>query len=74
MPTNEQIEEVHAAIRQILEERLGSDGRWVKILYGGSVKASNAQAIFGLRNVDGALVGGASLKASEFAGIISAAV
>ncbi|MGO4484313.1 triose-phosphate isomerase [Rhizobium sp. 2TAF27] len=74
VPTNEQIEEVHAAIRQILEERLGSDGRSVKILYGGSVKASNAQAIFGLRNVDGALVGGASLKASEFAGIISAAV
>jgi triosephosphate isomerase len=74
VPTHEQIEEVHAAIRQMLEERLGSDGHSVKILYGGSVKASNAEAIFGLRNVDGALVGGASLKASEFAGIISAAV
>jgi triosephosphate isomerase len=46
----------------------------VRILYGGSVKPSNAAAIFALRNVDGALVGGASLKASEFAGIISAAV
>lgn len=74
VPTNEQIEEVHAAIRQMLEERLGDDGHSVRILYGGSVKASNAEAIFGLRNVDGALVGGASLKASEFAGIISAAV
>lgn len=74
VPTDEQIEEVHAAIRQMLEERLGDDGHSVRILYGGSVKASNAAAIFGLRNVDGALVGGASLKASEFAGIISAAV
>jgi len=74
VPTDEQIEEVHAAIRQMLEEQLGKDGHSVKILYGGSVKASNAEAIFGLRNVDGALVGGASLKASEFAGIISAAV
>jgi len=74
VPTNEQIEEIHAAIRQMLEERLGKDGHSVRILYGGSVKASNAEVIFGLRNVDGALVGGASLKASEFAGIISAAV
>ncbi|AYG62470.1 triose-phosphate isomerase [Rhizobium jaguaris] len=74
VPTNEQIEEVHAAIRQMLKERLGNDGQSVKILYGGSVKVSNAEAIFGLRNVDGALVGGASLKASEFAGIISAAI
>lgn len=74
VPTNEQIEEVHAAIRQMLEERLGDDGHSVRILYGGSVKPSNAAAIFALRNVDGALVGGASLKASEFAGIISAAV
>ncbi|UVD59621.1 triose-phosphate isomerase (plasmid) [Rhizobium sp. Pop5] len=73
VPTNKQIEEVHAAIRHMLEEWLGDDGHSVKILYGGSVKASNAAAIFGLRNVDGALVGGASLKASEFAGIISAA-
>lgn len=74
VPTNEQIEEVHTAIRQMLEGRLGRDGNSVRILYGGSVKASNAAAIFGLRNVDGALVGGASLKASEFAGIISATV
>jgi triosephosphate isomerase len=57
----------------MLEERLGEDGRRVRILYGGSVKASNAADIFGATNVDGALVGGASLKAVEFAGIISAA-
>jgi triosephosphate isomerase len=74
VPTNEQIEEVHAAIRQMLADRLGNDGHSVKILYGGSVKASNAASIFKIRNVDGALVGGASLKASEFAAIISAAV
>ncbi len=74
VPTNEQIEEVHAAIRQMLADRLGDGGHSVKILYGGSVKASNAASIFKIRNVDGALVGGASLKASEFAAIISAAV
>jgi triosephosphate isomerase len=74
VPTSEQIEQMHAAIRQMLLEHLGKDGRSVRILYGGSVKASNAEAIFGLRNVDGALVGGASLKASDFARIILAAV
>ncbi|MDR6820144.1 triosephosphate isomerase [Neorhizobium sp. 2083] len=74
VPTIEQIEETHAAIRQALEGRMGYDGRHVRILYGGSVKASNAAAIFAVPNVEGALVGGASLKASEFAGIISAAV
>ncbi|EJB02374.1 triosephosphate isomerase [Rhizobium leguminosarum bv. trifolii WSM597] len=73
VPTNEQIEEMHAAIRQVLQERLGSDGHSVRILYGGSVKASNAEALFRLRNVDGALVGGASLKASEFAAVTLAA-
>jgi triosephosphate isomerase len=74
VPTLEQIEEVHLSIRQMLKEKLGDDGTRVRILYGGSVKASNAKAIFGVSNVDGALVGGASLKASEFAGIITAAV
>ncbi len=73
VPTLEQIEEIHSSIRQALEKRLGENGQGVRILYGGSVKASNAQAIFGVSNVDGALVGGASLKASEFAGIITAA-
>jgi len=73
VPTQDQIEEVHAAIRKGLEERFGHDGCTVRILYGGSVKDANAAAIFGLRNVDGALVGGASLKASDFAGIVLAA-
>ena len=73
VPTIDQIEEIHSSIRQMLEERLGEDGRRVRILYGGSVKASNAADILGATNVDGALVGGASLKAVEFAGIISAA-
>ncbi|SCB11769.1 triosephosphate isomerase [Rhizobium miluonense] len=74
VPSLEQIEEVHLSIRQTLGERLGEDGYSVRILYGGSVKVSNAAAIFGVSNVDGALVGGASLKASEFAEIILAAV
>ena len=73
VPTQDQIEEVHAAIRKGLEDRFQRDGRAVRILYGGSVKGANAAAIFGLRNVDGALVGGASLKASDFAGIVLAA-
>lgn len=74
VPAMEQIEEVHSAIRQMLRQRLGDDGHLVRILYGGSVKASNAKAIFGVRDVNGVLVGGASLRAWEFAGIISAAV
>lgn len=74
VPTEREIEEVHAAIRCMLVDQLGQDGQSVRVLYGGSVKASNAETIFRIRNVDGALVGGASLKASEFAGIISAAV
>jgi triosephosphate isomerase len=69
VPTQDQIEEVHAVIRKGLEERFGHDGGAVRILYGGSVKGANAAAIFGLRNVDGPLVGGASLKASDFAEI-----
>ncbi|OJY78541.1 MAG: triose-phosphate isomerase [Rhizobium sp. 60-20] len=73
VPSLAQIEEIHSSIRQMLKERLGDDGGRVRILYGGSVKAQNAKAIFSVSNVDGALVGGASLKASEFAGIILAA-
>lgn len=73
VPTLEQIAEVHSSIRRLLVDALGADGRTVRILYGGSVKASNAGEIFSVANVDGALVGGASLKATDFAGIISAA-
>jgi triosephosphate isomerase len=71
-PTLEQIEEVHAAIRAHLTERLGGAGRKAPILYGGSVKPENAADILKLQDVGGALVGGASLKASDFLGIIRA--
>lgn len=73
VPTLEQIAEVHAFIRARLIRRFGEEsGNAIRILYGGSVKASNAQEIFSVADVDGALVGGASLKAADFAGIIDA--
>ncbi len=73
VPTLAQIGEVHDAIRALLENRFGDDvGQSVRLLYGGSVKASNADDIFAVPNVDGALVGGASLKADDFSGIITA--
>lgn len=72
VPTLEQIAEVHDFIRTKLVERFGDDGNAFRVLYGGSVKPSNASEIFAVSNVDGALVGGASLKASDFNAIISA--
>ncbi|SHI65618.1 triosephosphate isomerase [Ruegeria lacuscaerulensis ITI-1157] len=73
VPTLDEIGEVHDFIRARLERRFGEGvGRSVRILYGGSVKPENAAGIFGVSNVDGALVGGASLKAQDFSGIISA--
>jgi triosephosphate isomerase len=72
-PTTDQIGEVHDYIRGRLESRFGSGvGRSVRILYGGSVKPDNAAEIFDVSNVDGALVGGASLKAGDFGAIIEA--
>ncbi|PZQ60168.1 MAG: triose-phosphate isomerase [Phenylobacterium zucineum] len=71
-PTLEQIEEVHRAIRATLVEQFGDAGRGVAILYGGSVKPSNAAEILHAAEVGGALVGGASLKADDFLGIIRA--
>jgi len=73
VPTSAEIGEMHAAIRARLVERYGAAGGAVRILYGGSVKASNAAEIFALADVDGALVGGASLKAADFVPIIAAA-
>ena len=73
VPTTDEIAEMHSAIRSRLVERFGEDGAKVRILYGGSVKASNAPEIFGIPNVDGALVGGASLKAADFMPIVEAA-
>ena len=71
-PTLEQIGEVHAAVRAAMVERLGEGGRTAPILYGGSVKPSNAAEILNVPEVGGALVGGASLKAADFLGIIRA--
>ena len=71
--TLDQIGQVHDFIRTKLEKRYGAGvGRAISILYGGSVKAGNAPDIFGVSNVDGALVGGASLKAADFAPIVRA--
>jgi triosephosphate isomerase len=73
IPTLDQIGEVHDFIRARLEQRFGAGvGRSTRILYGGSVKAGNAAEIFGVSNVDGALVGGASLKAADFSPIVEA--
>ncbi len=72
-PTLAQIEEVHVAIRAVLVERFGAEGAGVPILYGGSVKPSNAAEILAVKDVGGALVGGASLKAEDFLGIIAGA-
>ncbi|WP_226782354.1 triose-phosphate isomerase [Oceaniglobus trochenteri] len=72
VPTLEQIEEVHTFLRRELEARFGAEGAGMRLLYGGSVKPSNAAEIFAVRDVDGALVGGASLKADDFGGIIAA--
>lgn len=67
----EQAQEMHAHIRSIVASKYGKEiAQTISILYGGSVKASNAKEIFGKPDVDGGLVGGASLNASEFAEII----
>ena len=71
-PTIPQIAEVHAYLRAELVKALGEDGRGIRILYGGSVKPSNAVEIFAVKDVDGALVGGASLKAADFGAIVAA--
>ncbi|MEL6509962.1 MAG: triose-phosphate isomerase [Pseudomonadota bacterium] len=73
VPSTDQIGEVHDYIRAKLEARFGEGvGRSVRLLYGGSVKGSNAADIFAVSNVDGALVGGASLTADAFSPIITA--
>jgi len=71
-PSVTEIEEMHAAIRATLRERFGAAGGAVPILYGGSVKPANAAEILHAAEVGGALVGGASLKATDFLGIIRA--
>lgn len=71
-PTVEQVAEVHKAMRRGLTRRFGDDGAAMRLLYGGSVKPANAAELMAVAHVDGALVGGASLKAKDFLGIIKA--
>lgn len=68
-PTPADVAEVHAFIRKRLTGRFGGEGAGVRILYGGSVKPSNAGELLTIADVNGALVGGASLKAEDFLGI-----
>lgn len=68
-PTAADVAEVHSFIRKQLTGRFGAAGEGVRILYGGSVKPSNAKELLGIADVNGALVGGASLKATDFLGI-----
>jgi len=70
-PTPADVAEVHGFIRGRLIARLGAAGEGFRVLYGGSVKPSNAAELLHVANVDGALVGGASLKADDFLGIAS---
>ena len=73
-PSNAEIAEVHGFIRAQLATRFGQDmADATRILYGGSVKPGNAAEIFAIGDVDGGLVGGASLKAEDFGPIIAAA-
>lgn len=72
VPSPDDVAEAHAFIRETLIAHYGQAGQSVRILYGGSVKPGNAVELMGILNVDGALVGGASLKASDFLGICAA--
>jgi triosephosphate isomerase len=63
---------VHKFLRAALVERFGEDGRGMRLLYGGSVKPDNARELMAVPNVNGALVGGASLKANDVLGIVGA--
>lgn len=71
-PSNEDIAQMHNSIRRLLVDRFGEAGLGIHILYGGSLKPQNAREILAIDNVNGGLVGGASLLAKDFATIISA--
>jgi triosephosphate isomerase (TIM) len=68
-PTAGDVEQIHRVIRDLLTARFHSEGSGMRILYGGSVKSANAPELMAVANVNGALVGGASLKASDFLAI-----
>jgi triosephosphate isomerase len=71
-PTTADVEQIHKFIRGLLTERFNRDGARMRILYGGSVKPANAAELMAVPNVNGALVGGASLKAADFLAIAKA--
>ncbi|MFK7902915.1 MAG: triose-phosphate isomerase [Nitratireductor sp.] len=71
-PNASDVEEAHVFMRQELVKRYGDAGNSIRLLYGGSVKPANAKELMSIENVDGALVGGASLKAEDFLGICKA--
>lgn len=73
-PTNEEIADTHGHIRSCLKQRAGPAADQVRLLYGGSMKPENAASILVIDNVDGGLIGGASLNASDFCAIAAAAV
>jgi triosephosphate isomerase (TIM) len=68
-PTVGDVEQIHSFIRGVLTVRFNDEGKAIRILYGGSVKPSNAAELMAVANVNGALIGGASLKASDFLAI-----
>src|SRR3984957_3111051 len=68
-PTAKDVEQIHQFIRETLTERFNGEGAKMRILYGGSVKPSNAKELMAVANVNGALIGGASLKAADFLAI-----
>ena len=71
-PTNDEIASVHNHIRDCLEERIGEQAKRIRLLYGGSMKPDNAASILAINNVDGGLIGGASLNSKDFCDIVSA--
>jgi triosephosphate isomerase len=71
--TAEQAQQMHGFIRGVLRGSLGEAAEQIRLLYGGSVKAANAEELFSQADIDGGLVGGAALDAQEFAAIVSAA-
>jgi len=71
-PTLKDVADVHGFLRRALLEHVGSAGKGIRLLYGGSVKPDNARSLMGVGEVNGALVGGASLKATDFVPIIAA--
>ncbi|HEX4874056.1 MAG TPA: triose-phosphate isomerase [Sphingorhabdus sp.] len=73
IPSVEDVAAMHAAIRGALVARFGDDGAAIRILYGGSMNGENASSLLAIANVDGGLIGGASLKAEKFLPIVQAA-